>query len=118
MIQIFGHVKCRATKAAQRFFSERRVEVQFVDILQKNLSKGELQSVIRALGGVNALYDSEGSRVKERGLQHLGPDDARKVELLLEDGRLYRTPIVRNGAKATIRLAEATWKEWLTHGRV
>lgn len=112
MIQIFGHAKCKGTKAAQRFFAERGIKVQSIDILQKNMSKGELQSVARAVGGVNAVYDGDGARAKERGLQHLGPDEARKAELLLEDGRLYRTPIVRNGTQATVGAAEETWKAW------
>ena len=113
MIQIFGHARCKATKAAQRFFAERGVKVQPIDILQKNMSKGELQSVARAVGGVAALYDSTGARARDRGLQHLGPSEARITELLLEDGHLYRTPVVRNGQQATVGLAEDVWKSWV-----
>lgn len=109
-IQIFGHAKCKATRAAQRFFSDRRVKVQFIDILDKGLSKGELESVARAVGGVEKLFDADGPSAIERGLKYLAPDKARITQLLLEDGRLYRTPIVRNGAKATVGLAEADWK--------
>lgn len=113
MIQIFGHAKCKATKAAQRFFSERSVKVQLIDLVQKNMAKGELQSVARAVGGVAAIFDGGGARARERGLQHLGPDEARMTELLLQDGLLYRTPVVRNGPKATVGPAEDTWKLWV-----
>jgi len=114
MIQIFGSAKCKATKAAQRFFAERGVKVQAIDIVQKNMSKGELQSVARAVGGVASLFDLGGARARDRGLQHLGPSEARMTELLLEDGLLYRTPVVRNGTQATVGAAEETWKAWVT----
>jgi arsenate reductase (glutaredoxin) len=110
-IQIFGHVKCKATRAAQRFFSERRTSVQFIDIVEKGLSKGELESVARAVGGVEKLFDGQGTRAKDRGLQYLGPNVARIAQLLLEDSKLYRTPIVRSGPKASVGHDEAAWKE-------
>lgn len=110
MIQIFGTSKCKTTRAAQRFFAERRIKVQAVDLREKGLSKGELASVARAVGGMRALYDAEGARAKERGLQHSGPNEARIAELLLEDPLLLRTPIVRDGARAAVGEAEAMWK--------
>ena len=110
MIQIFGTAKCKATRAAQRFFADRRIKVQFVDVREKGLSRGELASVARAVGGMRALYDAEGVRVKERGLQHLGADEARMAELLLEDPLLLRTPVVRDGTKAAVGAAEERWK--------
>jgi arsenate reductase (glutaredoxin) len=110
VIQIFGTAKCKVTRAAQRFFADRRVKVQVVDLREKGLSRGELASVARAAGGMRALYDAGGARVKERGLQYLGADEARLAELLLEDPLLLRTPIVRDGTKAAVGAAEATWK--------
>jgi len=110
VIQIFGTTKCKSTRAAQRFFADRSVKVQSIDLREKGLSKGELASVARAVGGMRALYDAEGARVKERGLQYLAPDDARLAQLLLEDPLLLRTPIVRDGAKAAVGVAEATWR--------
>lgn len=112
-IQIFGHAKCKATRAATRFFAERGVKVQSIDIVQKGMSKGELLSVARAVGGVSKLFDREGTRVRERGLQHAAPGEERMIELLLEDGKLYRTPVVRNGQQATVGLDEAAWKSWV-----
>ncbi len=110
MIQIFGTAKCKTTRAAARFFADRSIKVQMIDLREKGLSKGELASVARAVGGMRALYDSEGVRAKERGLQHLGPDEVRIAELLLEDPRLVRTPIVRDGARAAVGAAELAWK--------
>lgn len=110
MIQIFGTSKCKVTRAAQRFFADRSVKVQFVELREKGLSKGELASVARAVGGMRALFDAESPRVKERGLQHLGANEARLAELLAEDPLLLRTPIVRDGARAAVGAAEATWK--------
>jgi len=110
MIQIFGTAKCKATRAAQRFFSERRIKVHFIDLRQKAMSRGELTSVAKAVGGVRALYDAEGERVIERGLKHAAPDDARITELLLADALLLRTPIVRHGAKAAVGVAETAWR--------
>ena len=110
MIQIFGTAKCKATRAAQRFFADRRIKVQFVDLREKGLSRGELASVARAVGGLRALYDAQGTRARERGFAHLGPDDARITELLLQDPLLLHTPIVRDGARAAVGPAEATWR--------
>ena len=110
MIQIFGTTKCKTTRAAQRFFADRRIKVQSVDLREKGLSKGELASVARAVGGMRALYDAESPRVKERGLQYSAPTDARLAELLLEDPLLLRTPIVRSGARAAVGADEAAWK--------
>lgn len=110
MIQIFGTAKCKNTRAAQRFFADRGVKVQFVELREKGLSKGELASVARAVGGMRALYDAESPRVRERGLQHAAPSDERLATLLAEDALLLRTPIVRDGAKACVGAAEATWK--------
>jgi arsenate reductase len=110
VIQIFGTPKCSASRAAQRFFADRKIKVQFIDIREKGLSKGELASVARAVGGLRALYASDGARAKERGFSRLDFDDARLTELLLADPLLCRTPIVRDGQRAAVGEAPATWK--------
>jgi arsenate reductase len=110
MIQIFGTPKCSVTRAARRFFADRRIDVQFVDLREKGLSKGELASVARAVGGFRALFDEGSARVKERGLAHLGPDEARLAALLADDALLLRTPIVRDGQRAAVGAAEDKWK--------
>jgi arsenate reductase len=110
VIQIFGTDKCKVTRAAQRFFAERKIQVQMVDLREKGLSKGELESVARAVGGMQALYDKDGARAKAKGLQYAAPDDARLLALFLEDPSLLRTPIVRDGKSATVGDDAATWK--------
>ncbi len=110
MIQIFGTAKCKVTRAAQRFYADRKIRVQMVDLTEKGLAKGELTSVARAVGGVRALFDAESPRVKERGLQYSAPTDERLMELLLDDPLLLRTPIVRDGQRATVGADEPTWK--------
>ncbi len=117
MIQIFGTAKCKITRAAQRFFADRGIKVQFVDLREKGLSKGELTSVARAVGGMRPLYAEDSPRVKERGLAHANPDEARLATLLEEDPLLLRTPIVRDGARASVGAAEATWKEFAAAAR-
>ncbi|MCC6647381.1 MAG: hypothetical protein IT374_17635 [Polyangiaceae bacterium] len=110
MIQIFGHAKCKGTRAAARFFSDRRVKVHEVDLTQKGLAKGELDSVARAVGGVARLYDAGGAHAKARGLAHAGLSDDRLRDLLLADARLLLTPIVRLGARAAVGVDEAAWR--------
>lgn len=110
VIQIFGSSRCKTTRAAQRFFAERRIKVQLVELRDKGLSRGELASVARAVGGMRALYDEASPRVKERGLQHAAPNDERLAQLLLDDPLLLRTPIVRDGQRAAVGAAEELWK--------
>jgi arsenate reductase (glutaredoxin) len=110
VIQIFGTPKCSASRAAQRFFAERKIKVQFVDLREKGLSKGELASVARAAGGLRALYAEGGARAEGRGLSRLHLTDARLADLLLEDPLLLRTPIVRDGPRASVGEDVTAWK--------
>lgn len=110
MIQIFGTAKCKTTRAAQRFFAERRIKVHAIELREKGLSKGELASVARAVGGLRALFDAQGARAKERGLAYLDMSDARLADMLAEDPLLLRTPIVRNGPQAAVGAAEDAWR--------
>lgn len=99
-IQIFGKSKCFDTAKAERYFKERRIKYQFVDILRYGLSKGELESVARAVG-IDRLIDSRSKDYGRLGLAGIVSPAARR-ELLLENPGLYRTPIVRNGKAATV----------------
>ena len=110
MIQIFGTPKCKATRAATRFFKDRGVRFHLVDLTVKGLSKRELASVARAVGGMRPLYAASSLRAKERGLAHLDPDEARLAELLEADPLLLVTPIVRDGARAAVGADEKAWK--------
>jgi arsenate reductase len=111
MIQIFGTSRCKITRAAQRFFAERSVKVHFVDLKDKAMSKGELASVARAVGGYLALYDVDSPRVRDLGLQFAAPSESRLPDLLAEDPLLLRTPIVRDGPRAAVGQADDVWRE-------
>lgn len=109
IIQIFGTKKCNDTQKAIRFFKERRVVIQFVDLNEKAMSKGELTSVARTIP-LEELINKEGKQFKNRNLEYMVYDLETE---LLEDPLLLRTPITRQGQKATVGNAPATWKEWI-----
>jgi len=109
-IQIFGVKKCFDTKKAERYFKERKVKYQFIDLAEKALSKGELQSVKAAVGLVN-LIDKEGKEYERLNVKHI-INDSVKEELLLKNPKLYKTPIVRNGKAATVGYEPEVWKSW------
>lgn len=108
-LQIFGTRKCRITRKAERFFKERDVSYQFVDLAEKGISPGELRAVASALGP-QALLDSESARYRERGLAHMVIDP---VEAGVEDPLLLKTPIVRDGKKACVGDDPESWKGFL-----
>lgn len=107
-IQIFGTKKCSETRKAERYFKERGVLFQFVNLMEKGLSKGELKSV-KAAVGMEALVDKKGKRYQQRNLKYsLHPLE----EEVLNDPLLLTTPIVRNGPKATVGYCPEVWKSW------
>ncbi len=108
MIQIFGTLKCQETKKAQRYFKERGIPFQFINLAEKGLSKGELNSV-KATVGIDNLIDRDGKEYQKRNLKYLTHN---VEEELLKDPLLYRTPVVRNGGKATVGYMPDLWKEW------
>ncbi len=107
-IQIFGKSKCFDTKKAERYFKERGVKFQSVDILSKGLSKGELDSVCKAVGGLEKLIDENSKDYCN--IKYLL--DEAKADKLAECPKLYKTPIVRNGRQATIGYCPEIWKNW------
>ncbi len=117
-VQIFGTKKCADTRKAERFFKERAIRFQGVDLAQKGMSAGELRAVASRVGGLDALVDRTGKRYGDRGLKHAAPSGARLEALLLEDALLLKTPIVRCSAGATVGLATETWERWLSASRV
>lgn len=108
-IQIYGKSKCFDTKKAQRWFQERRIRFQLVDLPRKGLSPWELQSVKAAVGGLDALIDPKAPEAAT--LRYLALD-SQKEERLLEDPSLLRTPIVRNGRQATVGYCPEVWSTW------
>ncbi len=110
--QVFGLDDSQATRAALRFFKERRVPVAYVDLRRRAIASGELRRFVERLGA-RSLLDSGGRAYREAGLAHLRMDDAEIVERLLADHRLLRLPLVRFGNAVTAGRDEATWKAWL-----
>ena len=107
-IQIFGKAKSFDTKKAERYFKERGISFQSVDILRKGLSRGELDSVLRAVGGLEAVTDDT---AKDYCMIKYLLEDA-KLEKLMEQPSLSRAPIVRNGRQATVGYQPDVWKIW------
>ena len=107
-IQIFGKPKCFDSKKAERYFKERRIKVQYVDLKKYGMSRGELQSVKNAVG-LEALIDEK--HPDAATLKYLAYDEDRFEKLFEEQDRL-KTPIVRNGKKATVGYCPEVWKDW------
>ncbi len=115
-IQVFGLEDNNATRAALRFFRERRIVVHFVDLRKKPIAAGELRRFTDRLGAA-ALLDTESRPYKEQGLAYLSTDTAGITSRLLADVRLIRLPLVRYGDEVTAGKAESTWKAWLAKPR-
>ena len=110
-IQIFGTKKSFDTKKAQRYFKERRIKVQFIDLKEKGMSKGELQSVMGAVGGIDAVVD-ENAKDQDAVALITYLAESQKFDKLLENQQVLREPIVRNGQKATVGYCPDVWKTW------
>ena len=110
-IQIFGTTKCFDTKKAQRYFKERGIKFQFIDLKEKGLSKGEYTSVKQSVGGLEQMLNPD-CRDKDMLalIKYITPED--KDEKVLENQQVLATPIVRNGKDATIGYKPEVWKEW------
>ncbi len=111
-IQVFGGADSSSTRAALRFFRERRIVVHHVDLRKRPIAPGELQRFVQRLGA-RALIDEESRPYRDLGLAYLALDDAGIVARLLADARLIRQPLVRHGNEVTAGPAEATWSAWL-----
>ena len=111
-IQIFGTKKSSDSRKAERFFKERNIKYQYVDMKEKGLSPGEFESVCRAIGGVDALIDPD---CKDKDLLALITyiADSQRAEKVLENQSVIKKPVVRNGKKATVGYQPEIWKVWL-----
>ena len=111
-IQIFGTKKCNETKKAERFFKERGIKYQFIDMKEKGMSKGEFTSVAQANGGLEAMLNKETKDKDALALiKYIAEED--KLEKILENQQLIKTPIVRNAKLSTIGYQPDVWKDWL-----
>ena len=110
-IQIFGVSKCFDTKKAERWFSERRIKVQRIDLAKYGMSPGEFDSVLRAVGGVDNLVGWEKKSPAIDLMRYM--DSSRdKEDKLFDDPRLMKTPIVHNGKAATVGYHPDIWEHW------
>ncbi len=111
-IQVFGRDDSAATRAALRFFRERRVVVHYVDLKKRAIAPGELKRFTERLGPA-ALLDTTARPYRDGGLAYLSLDDAGIVARLQADPRLLRLPLARHGAEVTVGPAEETWARWV-----
>ena len=110
-IQIFGKSKCFDTKKAERYFKERRIKYQSIDLLRFGMSGKEFDSVLRAIGGVEQMIDWNG-KSDEIALMRYMDDTRAKEDKAFDDPSLMRTPIVRNGRQATVGYCPEIWATW------
>ena len=110
-IQIFGTKKCNDTKKAERFFKERGIKFQFIDMKEKGMSKGEFTSVAQAIGGLENMINWE---CKDKDMlaliKYIANED--KLEKVLENPQVIKTPVVRNGKQSTLGYQPDIWKDW------
>ena len=110
-IQIFGKSKCFDTKKAERYFKERRIKYQMVDLLRFGLSGKEFDAVLRGVGGIDNLIDWNGKSQAITNMKYT--DSARnKEDIVFDDPSLMKTPIVRNGKFATVGYCPEIWATW------
>ena len=110
-IQIFGTKKCSDTRKAERFFKERGIKYQFVDMSEKGMSKGELIAVAQVNGGIDNLINPD-AKDKETVtlLKYIAEED--RLSKILENQQIIKTPIVRNGKQSTLGYQPDVWKKW------
>lgn len=109
-IQIFGAKKCFDTQKAERYFKERKIKYQYVDLRKYGLSKGEFESV-KAAVGLKEMINSEAKEYKTLNMQQLGVGSV-AAEVLFKNPGLYRSPVIRNGRQATIGYQPDIWEDW------
>lgn len=110
-IQIFGSKKSFDTKKAERFFKERRIKYQLIDMNEKGMSKGEFVSVKSALG-INEIIDHNGKSYSKSNLPNIRSNEV-KEDIVFKNQELIKLPVVRNGKKATVGFMPEVWKEWI-----
>jgi len=108
-VQIFGVKNSHETRAAERFFKERRVAIQMVDLKQKAMAPGELRRFIERFG-LAGLLDSEGKAYQDAGMKYLKLSDAELLAKIERDPRLLRLPLVRSSKRVSIGHDEVSWK--------
>jgi arsenate reductase-like glutaredoxin family protein len=107
-IQIIGTKKCRETQKTERYFKERRIPYHFVDLNERSLSKGELDKIKSAVG-LETLLNRDSKEYIRLNMQYIVHN---REEMMLKHPLLIRTPIVRNGARASVGYQPEIWQDW------
>ena len=110
-IQIFGKNKCFDTKKAERYFKERRIQFQSIDLKRYGMSGKEFDSVLRAVGGIDNLIDWEGKHPDITLMKYMD-DRTAKEDKVFDNPELMKTPVVRNGKQATVGYRPDIWENW------
>ena len=110
-IQIFGKSKCFDTKKAERWFKERRIKYQSIDLVRFGMAGKEFDSVLRAVGGVDHLIDWDNKSQEITNMRYMD-DRITKEDKVFDDPKLMRTPIVRNGKYVTVGYCPEVWAKW------
>ena len=110
-IQIFGKSKCFDTRKAERWFKERRIKYQFIDLVKYGMSGKEFDSVLRAVGGIDKLIDWENKSQEITNMRYMD-DKIAKEDKVFDDPSLMKTPVVRNGKQATVGFCPEVWEKW------
>lgn len=110
-IQIFGKNKCFDTKKAERYFKERRIQFQSIDLKRYGMSGKEFDSVLRAVGGIDNLIDWD-SKHPDITLMKYMDDRTAKEDKVFDNPELMKTPVVRNGKQATVGYRPDIWENW------
>lgn len=110
-IQIFGSGKSFDTKKAERYFKERRIKFQSIDLFKYGMSNGEFESVLRAVGGIDKLIDWD-LKHPDIDLMRYMEDVVAKEDKVFDNPKLMRCPVVRNGKLATVGYCPEIWAKW------
>ena len=110
-IQIFGKSKCFDTKKAERYFKERRIKYQYVDLLKYGFSGKEFDAVLRGVGGIDKLIDWD-NKAQEVTLMKYMEDTRAKEDMVFDEPKLTKTPVVRNGKHVTVGYCPEVWATW------
>ena len=110
-IQIFGKSKCFDSKKAERYFKERRIKYQYIDLIRYGLSPKEFDAVLRGVGGVNNLIDWDGKDDQIVQMRYMD-DPVAKEDKIYDNPKLMKSPIVRNGKQVTVGYCPEVWATW------
>ncbi len=110
-IQIFGKSKCFDTKKAERYFKERRIPYQYIDLKKFGMSGREFEAVLRGVGGIDKLIDWDCKAEAITLMKYMDSSSA-KEDKVFDDPGIMKTPVVRNGKQVTVGYCPEIWETW------